>query len=38
MEDHRVSHKMKWDEFRAQFANNEHFKGLHNYDRLNKFT
>jgi|JI6StandDraft_1071083.scaffolds.fasta_scaffold02401_10 hypothetical protein len=38
MEEDNVSHRMKWDEFRQQYAQNEYFKGLHNYDRLTKFT
>ena len=38
MEDMNIDHRMKWDEFKSKCAQNEHFKGLHNYDRLLKFT
>lgn len=38
MEDRNLSHRTKWEDFKQEFANNEYYKGLHNVDRLTKFT
>ena len=38
MEERQVSFKMRWDDFRAEFADSPNFKYLHNTDRLNKFV